>query len=127
MQIDDRLGIWEDLCAIAGTQSELLGRIRSMMWSADPDGVEAVSLKQKNVWWGTGPSKMQHGHSYAAPFAGHTNLGFFHGVELPDPQRHLEGSGKKLRHVKLVDAGQLELPAVHDLIAAAVAERRAYS
>jgi len=31
----------------------------------------------------------------------HVNVGFLRGSELPDPDRVLEGTGKRLRHVKL--------------------------
>jgi hypothetical protein len=38
---------------------------------------------------------------YVNVFTSHVNVGFFHGAELPDPARLLQGSGKFMRHVKL--------------------------
>ncbi len=38
---------------------------------------------------------------YVAAHAKHVNLGFFEGALLDDPDGLLEGSGKRLRHVKL--------------------------
>lgn len=38
---------------------------------------------------------------YVNVFTSHVNVGFFHGAALPDPGRLLEGSGKRMRHVKL--------------------------
>jgi len=38
---------------------------------------------------------------YVNAFTSHVNVGFFHGSELPDPTRLLQGSGKFMRHVKL--------------------------
>ena len=38
---------------------------------------------------------------------GWVNLGFFRGVELPDPMGLLGGSGKRLRHVKLTSAADV--------------------
>ena len=39
--------------------------------------------------------------AYVAVFRDHTNVGFFLGAELHDPVRLLEGTGKRMRHVKL--------------------------
>ena len=38
---------------------------------------------------------------YVAVFTAHVNVGFFHGAALADPARLLQGSGKRMRHVKL--------------------------
>jgi len=38
---------------------------------------------------------------YVNVFTSHVNVGFFHGVALPDPARLLQGTGKFMRHVKL--------------------------
>jgi hypothetical protein len=38
---------------------------------------------------------------YVSAFTSHVNVGFFHGVALPDPARLLQGTGKFMRHVKL--------------------------
>ncbi len=38
---------------------------------------------------------------YVNVFTSHVNVGFFQGAALPDPGRLLQGSGKRMRHVKL--------------------------
>jgi hypothetical protein len=38
---------------------------------------------------------------YVNAFKAHAAIGFFQGASLPDPQRLLEGTGKRMRHVKL--------------------------
>jgi len=38
---------------------------------------------------------------YVNVFKDHVNVGFFFGAELPDPTRLLEGTGKRMRHVKV--------------------------
>src|ERR1051326_4759867 len=38
---------------------------------------------------------------YVNPFRSHVNVGFFNGMALRDPARLLEGTGKRMRHVKL--------------------------
>ena len=39
--------------------------------------------------------------AYVNAFTAHAAIGFFHGSALPDPARLLEGTGKRMRHVKL--------------------------
>ncbi|MEQ9405080.1 MAG: DUF1801 domain-containing protein [Cyclobacteriaceae bacterium] len=39
--------------------------------------------------------------AYVNTFKEHVNLGFFYGADLPDERDLLEGSGKRMRHVKL--------------------------
>jgi hypothetical protein len=38
---------------------------------------------------------------YVNVFTSHVNVGFFQGASLPDPNRMLLGTGKRMRHVKL--------------------------
>lgn len=39
--------------------------------------------------------------AYVGVFTAHVNVGFFHGASLDDPADLLDGSGKRMRHVKL--------------------------
>src|SRR5262244_3073117 len=39
---------------------------------------------------------------YVNVFSSHVNVGFFHGSALRDPARLLQGTGKFMRHVKLI-------------------------
>jgi hypothetical protein len=56
---------------------------------------------------------------YVNAFTAHVNVGFFFGAALQDPVGLLEGGGKRMRHVKLRPAEQLDAAALSDLIAAA--------
>src|ERR1700740_2054731 len=40
--------------------------------------------------------------AYVNVFTTHVNVGFFHGASLPDPGALLQGTGKFMRHVKLL-------------------------
>jgi hypothetical protein len=64
------------------------------------------------------------GFAYVATFTSHVNVGFFHGVELPDPAGLLEGSGRFMRHVKLRPGQAVDEPALAQLVAAAYADIR---
>ena len=52
------------------------------------------------------------------------NLGFYQGVDLADPEGLLEGTGAKMRHVKIRSLDAAQLPEVRALIMAAIAKRR---
>jgi hypothetical protein len=56
---------------------------------------------------------------YVNSFKNHVNVGFFHGAEIEDPAGLLEGSGKRMRHVKLMPGAKLNATALSDLIDAA--------
>jgi hypothetical protein len=59
---------------------------------------------------------------YVNVFTAHVNVGFFHGAELDDPAGLLEGSGKRMRHVKLRPGADHNLAALSALIDAAYAD-----
>jgi hypothetical protein len=56
---------------------------------------------------------------YVNAFNAHVNIGFLEGASLDDPAGLLEGSGKRMRHVKLRWGEQADEAALADLIAAA--------
>src|SRR5258706_9808854 len=55
---------------------------------------------------------------YIAPQKGYVNFGFFFGVGLPDPKKLLEGTGARMRHVKLRSVDEARNPALAKLVAA---------
>ncbi|MEM7220707.1 MAG: DUF1801 domain-containing protein [Pseudomonadota bacterium] len=57
--------------------------------------------------------------AYVGAFSKHANVGFFYGAELPDPQRLLQGQGRRMRHVKLFPTQSMDEPALRALIACA--------
>jgi len=62
--------------------------------------------------------------AYVDAFRVHVNVGFFHGAELPDPEGLLEGTGKRMRHVKLRSPGGVNDASLEQLIRAAYADIR---
>jgi hypothetical protein len=62
---------------------------------------------------------------YVNVFTSHVNVGFFHGAELPDPARLLQGAGKYMRHVKLKPGTATNAAALRTLINAAYADIKA--
>jgi len=57
--------------------------------------------------------------AYVNSFKSHVNLGFYQGASLEDPQGLLEGSGKRMRHVKLSPGRAVDEAALRSLIDAA--------
>ena len=59
---------------------------------------------------------------YVNVFTAHVNVGFFRGAELNDPAGLLEGTGKRMRHVKLKPGAEPDPAALEALIVAAHAD-----
>lgn len=57
--------------------------------------------------------------AYVGAYAAHASIGIFHGASLADPAGLLEGSGKRMRHVKLRPGADVDDAALEALIAAA--------
>jgi len=62
---------------------------------------------------------------YVNAFRAHVNVGFFHGAALDDLGGLLEGTGKRMRHVKLRWAQPVNAAAMSALIVAAYRDIRA--
>jgi hypothetical protein len=62
---------------------------------------------------------------YVNSFKNHVNVGFFNGAALDDPMRLLEGSGKRMRHVKLKPGAEPDAEALSSLIDASYADIKA--
>ena len=61
---------------------------------------------------------------YVNAFRAHVNVGFFYGAALDDPAGLLEGTGKRMRHVKLRWGQQVNAAALSELVAAAYRDIR---
>lgn len=63
--------------------------------------------------------------AYVHIFKAHVNVGFFQGADLADPARLLQGSGKRMRHVKVRPGDDASHPALAALITQACQDVRA--
>lgn len=63
--------------------------------------------------------------AYVDSFSSHVNVGFFHGAWLADPARLLEGTGKRMRHVKLRPGAKVDSAALRALVDAAYLDIKA--
>ena len=122
---DTKFGTFDELMDIAEPgMRPIARRLREIVVEVDPNTVEVVRLGDRAATYGVGPKKMSEGYAYILPHKNWVNLGFYMGATLPDPAALLEGTGKKLRHVKVrsvEDAGQ---PEIRVLLQEALAERK---
>jgi hypothetical protein len=125
MRSDTCLGTFEEILQNRPPELVvLLRRLRDLIDEIDPDAVEVARPGESSVSYGVGPRKMSEAYAYLMPHTQHVNLGFYFGADLPDPTGLLEGSGKKLRHVKIRNLETVELPAIRALLVAAIDERQ---
>jgi len=111
MHTDTRYGTFEE--AVSDHTPEVIAiarRLRAVIESVHPDALELPWVEQGDVGYGIGPKKMSEHYAYIGPYRTYVNLGFFHGTALPDPEGLLEGTGKKLRHVKVRSIGDRRAP-----------------
>src|SRR5438046_1438108 len=63
--------------------------------------------------------------AYVGAFKDHVNVGFFNGAALDDPFELLEGTGKRIRHVKLRADAPVDGHSLDELIRAAYLDGQA--
>jgi len=87
--------------------------LRSVVLQEAPDAVELLYDAYTAVSAGYSfTGRPGDSFVYVAAFTSGVNLGFHNGASLHDPQRVLQGTGKRFRHIKIRKAADLENPAV---------------
>ena len=120
-----KFGTFDDLLQITEEAVRPIAiALRETVFKVDQNACEVVRLGDRAAAYGVGPRKMLDGYAYILPYKRWVNLGFYQGVDLADPKELLEGTGTKMRHVKvrsIDDAKRLEVQA---LIKAALTRRK---
>ena len=98
--------------------------LRAVVLELHPGTTEVVRLGDNAATFGVGPKKMREGYCYIMPHKKWINLGFFHGVMVDDPAQLMEGTGKKMRHVKIRSLDMAQQVEIRQLIQAAIVERQ---
>ena len=120
----ERLGTWDEVFGATDETVHPIARaLRDAVLEDLPDAIEVPRAGDRAVSYGPGEKKMSESHCYLQPQRGRVNLGFWHGIDVPDPHELLEGTGKRLRHVKVTSEEMARSPAIAALIAAAREER----
>lgn len=125
MKPETRFGTFDELIApIPAELQAICSSLKEVILDLHPEAVEVVRLGDNAASYGLGPKKMSEAYAYVMPRNGYVNLGFFYGAILMDPAGLLEGTGKKLRHVKVRSLAQASDDATKTLIRESIAERR---
>lgn len=113
--------------ALSGSSShvkEIARRLRKLIIDLYPEVVEVPWPKQKIIGYGVGPKKMSEHFCYIGAHREHVNLGFYYGAELPDPKGLLEGTGKKLRHIKVREVEEVAQTSLRQIVQTSLEERK---
>ena len=103
--------------------AETARALRLVLAAAFPDAVEQVDFGNKLL--AVGKSMAMRDLAFAIiPHSAHVNLQLPDGVDLPDPDGLIEGTGKRIRHVKVRSAEAAEAPALREVVRAQIAARR---
>ena len=120
-----KLGVFDDLGRLANEPLRpIMARLREIIFEIHPGACEVVRLGDRAATYGCGPRKMIDGYVNIVPHHLWINLGFFRGTSLADSHGLLEGTGAKIRHVKMRTLADAARPAVRELIKEAYAERK---
>ena len=96
--------------------------LRTTIRTAFPDAIEQVDFANKLIAFGR--SMKIRGLLFAIiAHKSHVNLQLADGADLPDPAGLIEGTGKRIRHVKIRSVEAAASPEVGAIIAAQLAAR----
>ena len=74
--------------------------LRELVLAEAPEAEEVLYSVYAEVIVFKLPGRKRGAFCYIAAYSRHVNLGFYFGAELADPHGVLEGTGKKMRHIR---------------------------
>jgi hypothetical protein len=101
------------------TVRDVFGALRVLVREAMPDAEEQVDLPDRLLAFGLGPPggvRMRGLAIALIPHTAHVNVQLADGAQLPDPAGIVEGTGKRIRHVKCRSLEDVARPALLALI-----------
>jgi hypothetical protein len=101
------------LAGLESWQAEIVSQVRGIILQAAPQARESIKWAQP-VYESGGP------FAYMKAFKKAVNFGFWRGIDLDDPKGILEGSGDKMRHVKLTSLEDIDAAQFADFVRQAV-------
>ena len=94
-------------------QAEIVSKVRTIILEAAPEADESIKWAQP-VYEVNGP------FAYIKAFKNSVNFGFWRGVDIHDPNGLLQGTGEKMRHIRLTSLEDSDGEAFTDFIHQAV-------
>ncbi len=82
-------------------QAETVSAVRQIILKVAPDAKESIKWAQP-VYEVNGP------FCYIKAFKKSVNFGFWRGIDLEDPSGRLQGTGEKMRHIKLSGVNEVD-------------------
>ena len=124
MKIDESLGTIDQVFGKASSTSlPLITAAHEFIINLDPDTVIVPRLGEKSLAYGIGVKKMSEAYCYLIPFNDYVNFGFYHGTSI-DSDGILEGTGAKIRHIKIRNVSDLDNPRLRELVLKAIKDRK---
>lgn len=93
---------------------------RRLVFDVLPQTIEVVWPTQRTSGYGTGRRKMTDHFAWILPSERHVAMAFPYGVELDDPAGLLQGTGAKIRNVRLETLDDVARPELRQLLEAAI-------
>lgn len=94
-------------------QAEIVSKVRTIILEAAPEADESIKWAQP-VYEVNGP------FAYIKAFKNSVNFGFWRGLDIHDPHGLLQGTGEKMRHIRLTSLEDIDGEAFTDFIHQAV-------
>ena len=101
------------ITGLEGWKGEIVSRVRQIVLGTAPDAKESIKWAQP-VYESNGP------FAYIKAFKSAVNFGFWRGVDIEDPEGLLQGSGDKMRHVKLTGMADIDEKALAGFVSQAL-------
>lgn len=108
-----RKSVDEYIAGLPKWQQEVVGSLRGLIKETEPEAQEAVK-------WSHPVFELNGPFAYVHAYKNHINFGFWRGVDLADPKGLLDGSGEKMRHVKLTSLKDVDEQAFRSFVESAV-------
>ncbi len=106
---------------------DVFGALRALAREVMPDAQEQLDLPDRVLAFGFGPPGGVRMRGFAVgliPHTAHVNVQLADGALLADPAAIVEGTGKRIRHVKCRSLEDVARPALRGLIEEQAALRR---
>ena len=106
---------------------DVFGALRALVREVMPDAEEQLDLPDRVLAFGFGPPggvRMRGMAVGLIPHTAHVNVQLADGAQLPDPAGIVEGTGKRIRHVKCRSLDDVARPPLRMLLEEQGALRR---
>jgi hypothetical protein len=99
--------------SLDGWKADVVTEVRRIVRATAPEARESIKWAQP-VYESNGP------FAYVKAFKNSVNFGFWRGIELEDSQGLLQGTGDKMRHLRLMGVDDIQAEVFSDFVRQAV-------